>query len=49
MQARSMQMSQIKGGRVFYGEAIGMLMLDTTYALIPANVGNAATYDFPVR
>ncbi len=38
-----------KGGRAFYGEAIGMLMLDTTYPLIPGNVGNATTYDFPVR
>jgi aspartate/glutamate racemase len=42
-------MREIKGGRAFYGEAIGMLMLDTTYPLIPGNVGNATTYDFPVR
>ena len=44
-----MHMSQIKGGRAFYGKAVGMLMLDTTYPLIPGNVGNATTYDFPVR
>ena len=42
-------MGLIKGGRAFYGEAIGMLMLDTTYPLIPGNVGNATTYNFPVR
>jgi aspartate/glutamate racemase len=42
-------MSSIRGGRAFYGEAIGMLMLDTTYPLIPGNVGNATTYNFPVR
>ena len=42
-------MSSIEGGRAFYGKAIGMLMLDTTYPLIPGNVGNATSYDFPVR
>ena len=39
----------VKGGRPFYGEAIGILMLDMKAPLIPGNVGNASTYDFPVR
>ncbi|MBW2057623.1 MAG: aspartate/glutamate racemase family protein [Deltaproteobacteria bacterium] len=42
-------MNSIKGGRPFYGEAIGILMLDMKAPLIPGNVGNATTYDFPVR
>ncbi|MBI9091063.1 MAG: aspartate/glutamate racemase family protein [Desulfobacterium sp.] len=33
----------------WYGEAIGILILDATYPCIPGNVGNATTYDFPVR
>jgi len=39
----------VKGGRPFYGEAIGILVLDLKAPLIPGNVGNASTYDFPVR
>lgn len=39
----------VKGGRAFYGEAIGIMLNSTTYPLIPGNVGNASTYDFPVR
>jgi len=42
-------MRSIKGGRPFYGEAIGILMLDMKAPLIPGNVGNASTYNFPVR
>jgi Asp/Glu/hydantoin racemase len=40
---------QKKGGRAFYGEALGILMLDMKAPLIPGNVGNASTYSFPVR
>ena len=35
--------------RSWYGETIGILILDATYPCIPGNVGNATTYDFPVR
>lgn len=42
-------MAIVKGGRPFYGDALGVLMLDMTAPLIPGNVGNAASYDFPVR
>jgi hypothetical protein len=38
-----------RGGRPFYGEALGILMLDMKAPLIPGNVGNANSYDFPVR
>ncbi len=33
----------------WYGEAIGILILDATYPCIPGNVGNATTFNFPVR
>ncbi len=40
---------EYEGGHPFYGDAIGILMLDMTAPLIPGNVGNARSYDFPVR
>jgi hypothetical protein len=39
----------IPGGRPFYGEVIGIMLNRITYPMIPGNVGNASTYDFPVR
>jgi Asp/Glu/hydantoin racemase len=42
-------MPVLKGGRTFYGEAIGILMLDTSFPRPPGDVGNATTFDFPVR
>jgi Asp/Glu/hydantoin racemase len=39
-----------KKGRASYGEAIGILLLDTSFApYIPGDVANATTYSFPVR
>lgn len=40
---------EYEGGHPFYGDAIGILMLDMTAPLIPGNVGNNRSYDFPVR
>jgi hypothetical protein len=42
-------MSVLKGGRAFYGEAIGILVLDTRFPRPPGDIGNATTFDFPVR
>ncbi|HHX22407.1 MAG: aspartate/glutamate racemase family protein [Tepidanaerobacteraceae bacterium] len=33
----------------YYGKAMGILLNNTTYPLIPGNVGNATTYPFPVE
>lgn len=33
----------------WYGEQIGILILDAAYPCVPGNVGNATTYNFPVR
>lgn len=38
-----------KTGQVSYGEAIGILLLDSCAPFIPGDVANATTYDFPVR
>jgi Asp/Glu/hydantoin racemase len=42
---------KVTGGKLYYGEAIGIALLDQidSQPLIPGNVGNASTYDFPVR
>ncbi len=42
-------MTIAKGGRTIYGQPIGILMLDTVFPRIPGDVGNAFTFDFPVR
>lgn len=39
----------IRGGRLHYGQAIGILTLDTRFPRIPGDVGNASSYDFPVK
>ncbi|KUK58421.1 MAG: Uncharacterized protein XD80_0855, partial [Synergistales bacterium 53_16] len=35
--------------RSWDGESIGILILDAAYPCVPGNVGNASTFDFPVR
>jgi Asp/Glu/hydantoin racemase len=42
-------MALVRGGRAFYGNALGILMLNMKAPLIPGNVGNATSYRFPVR
>jgi hypothetical protein len=37
-----------RGGKALYGAPIGILMLDTRFARIPGDVGNALTWPFPV-
>jgi hypothetical protein len=38
----------VRGGRNLYGFPIGILMLDTVFPRIPGDIGNAATFPFPV-
>ncbi len=38
-----------KKGQTSYGESIGILLLDTFCPFIPGDVGNATSYDYPVR
>ncbi|MEN8210340.1 MAG: aspartate/glutamate racemase family protein [Thermodesulfobacteriota bacterium] len=40
---------QKKSQQVSYGEAIGILLLDSPIPFIPGDVANATSYDFPVR
>lgn len=39
----------IKGGKNFYGQPIGILMLDVLIPRLPGDIGNGYTFDFPVR
>ncbi|MCG8688368.1 MAG: aspartate/glutamate racemase family protein [Desulfobacterales bacterium] len=38
-----------RSSQVSYGEAIGILLLDSPVPFIPGDVANATSYDFPVR
>jgi hypothetical protein len=40
---------RVRGGQNLYGFAVGILMLDTRFPRIPGDMGNAGTFDFPVR
>lgn len=42
-------MSVVPGGRATYGEVLGIMVLDTQFPRLPGDIGNAATFDFPVR
>ena len=37
-----------RGGKSVYGASVGILMLETRFPRIPGDVGNAATWPFPV-
>jgi Asp/Glu/hydantoin racemase len=39
---------RVKGGQNTFGFSVGILMLDTQFPRIPGDMGNAATFDFPV-
>lgn len=39
----------VKGGRNLYGQAIGIIMLETVFPRIPGEMGNATTWNFPVE
>jgi hypothetical protein len=40
---------KVRGGQNIYGQSVGILMLDTRFPRIPGDMGNATTFDFPVR
>ncbi len=43
------QIYHIKKGQVIAGYTLGILLIDVWYPLLPGNVVNSSTFDFPVR
>jgi Asp/Glu/hydantoin racemase len=39
----------VRGGKPTYGHQVGILMMDTAFARIPGDIGNATTFEFPVQ
>lgn len=39
---------RVSGGKAVYGAAVGILMLEARFPRIPGDMGNAATWPFPV-
>ena len=39
----------VKGGRNTYGEVLGIVMIERRFPRVPGEMGNATTFDFPVR
>lgn len=39
----------VRAGYNTYGQAIGILMLETSFPRIPGDIGNATSFDFPVQ
>ena len=42
-------MAVMRGGQAVYGATIGILMLEARFARVPGDMGNAATWPFPVQ
>jgi hypothetical protein len=42
-------MKPVRGGRNTFGEVMGIIMNERTFPRIPGEMGNATTFDFPVR
>lgn len=41
-------MAMVRGGRTTYGHELGVLMLDTRFPRLVGDIGNAASFPFPV-
>ena len=44
-----MTVGRVRGGYNQYSFSVGILMLDTRFPRVPGDMGNAATFPFPVR
>jgi aspartate/glutamate racemase len=42
-------MMELASGRNNYGQVLGILMVETYFSRIPGDIGNASTFEFPVR
>jgi hypothetical protein len=49
MERRSTVLKEVRGGRNTYGEVIGIILIERHFPRLPGEMGNATTFDFPVR
>jgi len=42
-------MTAVRGGQPVYGQHMGILVMDTMFARLPGDIGNATTFAFPVQ
>jgi len=42
-------MTEIAGGHPFYGQEVGIIILDSRFPRAPGDIGNARSFPFPVR
>lgn len=49
MSTHDITIKAVEGGRHYYGQAIGIMLYDTLAPRIPGDVGNASTFNFPMK
>ena len=49
MRAPVSEYKVLRRSQSWYGEDIGIMILDAAYPCVPGNVGNASSFEFPVR